>query len=994
LTSERWAQIEELFHRAAQCGPEHRTRLLDEACIHDPDLRSEVEALLSSESSAREWVQAAVQSGLKDFEFPLAGEIVSHYRIQDGLGGGGMGLVYRAEDIRLGRRVALKFLPGESAKDPAALQRFEREARSASALEHPNICPIYEFGEHEGQPFIVMQLLEGRTLRELIAAGPSEQAPLQPGRLLDLAIQIADGLDAAHRQGIIHRDIKPANIFVTSQEQAKILDFGLAKLARDAAAATVNSDNELRDDAGTQGTALETARSSTPGLFLSRTATAMGTLAYMSPEQIRGEKLDARTDLFSFGLVLYEMATGHRAFEGGIEPDLQEAILKQEPIPARQLNPKLPVKLQKIIDLALQNDREARYGTAADMRADLENVKRAIESKRSVRWLGLVSAAALATAFLFVGTIFWTVKRRPAFQKPQPEPKLQQLTNNSFENRVLNGAISPDGKYLAYADVNGMHIKRIATGDIESVPQPPLLKGKNLDWEINSTAWFPDSTGFVASARPPVAFGSASNSVGASIWYVSVRGEVPKKLRDNAVAYSISPDGSRVSFGSNPGKVGDREIWLMRPDGDQAQELYEVGEDRTISGLIWTPDGQRVLYFQSDGAADGSTDRVVSRDLSGGPVSTVLPPSKLKEMEDLSFLPDGRLIYAVKDPPISDTCNYWVTRIDPRTGQTIEQTRKLTHETGFCMNSAGATADGKRFAFVQWKPHLTSYVAQLASGATRLLQLRHFPLNDTMDGISDWTADSKTIILYANRTGRFGIYKQSLDADNAKALVTKGYGGMPLVTPDGKWILYLGSAKTPGYSPTEPLPLMRVAINGGPSERLLTARPWAFITCSRSASGMCVLAEPNDNSKQAIITVLDPLKGRGAEVVRFPLDPNHNDWWVDISPDGTRLATMKTPISPIEILSLRGRPTQQIKVKGWSNFSAYRWAADGRSMFVVSRLGGRSTLLHVDLQGNSQILWEGSTSVQTEAIPSRDGRRLAISNWTTDGNIWMMENFD
>ena len=257
-----------------------------------------------------------------------------------------------------------------------------------------------------------------------------------------------------------------------------------------------------------------------------------------------------------------------------------------------------------------------------------------------------------------------------------------------------------------------------------------------------------------------------------------------------------------------------------------------------------------MLYIQSDGSPNGSNDSVVSRDLKGGPIVTFLSPSQLKEMADLSFLPDGRLIYAVKEPPpMSDTCNYWVTRIDPRTGQTIEQSRKLTHETGFCMNSAGATADGKRFAFVQWKPHLTSYVAQLASGGTRLLQLRHFPLNDTMDVIGDWTADGKAVILADNRTGHFGIYKQSFDADTAEALVTKGYGSFPRVTPDGKWVLYFASAQSGGYSPSEPTPLMRVAINGGPSDRLLTARPWAFITCSRSASGACVLAEPNDNRR-------------------------------------------------------------------------------------------------------------------------------------------------
>jgi serine/threonine protein kinase len=258
----------------------------------------------------------------------MTGKKVSHYRVLQVLGGGGMGVVYTAEDLKLGRRVALKFLPEEIASDSKVLERFEREARAASALDHPNICTIHEFGEHEGRPFIAMSLLEGQNLRDQIAA---RDAPFATDELLHLAIQIADGLAAAHEKGIVHRDIKPANIFVTNRSEAKILDFGLAKL-------TYAGGRETFQEARSLGTTSVAAKD----LSLSLTGVAMGTAPYMSPEQVRGEKLDARSDLFSFGLVIYDMATRKRAFNGDTAAALYEAILNRTPVPARDLNPELP----------------------------------------------------------------------------------------------------------------------------------------------------------------------------------------------------------------------------------------------------------------------------------------------------------------------------------------------------------------------------------------------------------------------------------------------------------------------------------------------------------------------------------------------------------------------------------------------------------------------------------------------------------------------------
>jgi serine/threonine protein kinase len=435
MQAERWKKVEALYQAALAQPPEKRAAFLAQACPEDPQLRGEVQSLLDQQ--AESFLESSPVSAIKALS---AGAKLGNFEIVELLGRGGMGEVWRARDARLNRDVAIKVLPGGLARDPDRIARFEREARAAAALSHPNICVIHEVGEHEGQPFIAMEFLQGQTLKHRIGG-----KPLHTAELLEWAVQIAGGLEAAHQAGIVHRDIKPANIFITTLGPAKILDFGLAKVAAPSANRTSLPTEDLL---------------TSPGM-------AVGTVPYMSPEQARGEELDARTDLFSFGAVLYEMATGKQAFTGATTAIIHEAILGRTPPPASTVNARIPRELDRIIGKALEKDRDLRYQHAADMRADLKRMKRETEpgmaqQRRARPWL----FGAVAVILLAAGVFYEVWKPAGVFRTSSPpaQPTHRQIT---FVGDALYPALSPDGKSIAYVTGKERHGQRLMLQELE-----------------------------------------------------------------------------------------------------------------------------------------------------------------------------------------------------------------------------------------------------------------------------------------------------------------------------------------------------------------------------------------------------------------------------------------------------------------------------------------------------------------------------------------------
>jgi eukaryotic-like serine/threonine-protein kinase len=1060
MKPERWQQVEHLYHAVLEKEESQRSEFLAAACGTDEALRREVESLLAREGEAESFMKepalalAAKALARDEAQSPppdesglqLLGKTVSHYRVLEMLGGGGMGVVYKAEDIKLGRKVALKFLPEELRKDAKALERFEREARSASALNHANICTIYEFGEHEGQPLIAMELLEGETLRERIAGGPSpgpvprdrplpagegklfqdSVSPLPEGEglgvrgkpaegcslpideLVEVAIQIADGLEAAHHEGITHRDLKPANIFLTTRgraTQVKILDFGLAKMRASGVGVQSSGKNAPPPDPRSLTPDSLTVSAADPNL--TKSGMAIGTVAYMSPEQARGEKLDARTDVFSFGVVLYEMATGRQPFTGGSGAETLTAILRDRPVPPLQLNPQLPSKLEGIISKALEKDRDLRYQDASEMHTDLEHLKHdtsfgrtpvgaksleVLPSPAGRGWPGRhgdpgdarrwpLALAGLLTLIAASGLV-WFLTHRPPPHKPSVELTQRRLTFNSSENAVQSGAISPDGKYLAYSDGSGIHVKLLSTSE-ERLIQRPAGVPANAYWYVAS--WFPDGTQLLANAR--------ETGGHKSMWTVSLVGQSPRELREGASGFEVSPDGTYIAFCPRGTSDDFREIWVMGSQGDNPQKVLALGENELLWFVHWAPNGQRVAFIRFRRTSEGQRASMETSDLKGANRTVAVSEP---ELQDLCWLPDGRIVYSRRESVDSSDANLWQIGIDTHTGAPTGKPKRITQWAGSNLWNLSASADGKRLALrkVTWQGQI--YLGELAAGGTRTNSPRRLTNDEASDYATAWTADSKAVLFMSDRNGPQGLFKQGISEDTAEPVVAGPQAAsVPRLSADGALIIYQETLKTPAEA-FPPIRLMRIPVAGGVPQFVLETRNYVDHQCARAPASLCVIAESSQDDKQLTLTAFDPLKGRG-KVLRT-IEADRVFTGAQVSPDGSTVAISREGEAEIHIrlLALSAGSDREITVKGWPYVGGVDWSADGKGFYCGSVSSQAATLLYVDLGGNASVLWQykgvGLDST-ISGVASPDGNHLAITGELTNRNVWMVEGF-
>lgn len=950
-----------------------------------------------------------------------AGTRVAGYEIMSPLGEGGMGQVYRALDTSLGRQVAIKFLSEALARDRQALERFQREARAAASLNHPNICTIYEIGEHAGQPFIVMEFLEGQTLKQRLTPGDASGAQTASGasspkleEFLDWAIQIADALDAAHQKGITHRDIKPANILLTTRGQPKILDFGLAKLTVPALRAPEAGGNPHLQEAHPTRSH-DAAHLTSPGV-------AMGTVAYMSPEQARGEQVDTRTDLFSFGAVLYEMATQQQAFSGNTTALIFDAILNRAPIPPSRINPETPPELERILSRLLEKNRNLRYQSAAELRAELMRLRRdtssgktpgagtaesgiaeagtprpsepaaALRAQSAVqdtsdsqivatlikRHKGKVAlVGAIIAAMVIAGGYGLYRLTRPAGQPgapPAPAANMQ-ITKLTTSGRVRLAGISPDGHYVAYvqqgAGGQSLWLYQIATGSTVQIVPPSAVEyfGATFSPDAN----FIDYVGWDNAA-----------ALQSSLYQVPVLGGAPRRLISAvSSAVGFSPDGKQLAFFRYDFGQGSTSLIVADADGSDLRVIATKKSPETFvwgeggGEPSWSPDGKVIAV----GA--GSTANFLffpaTVDVSTGQVKRI-GSTKWFGVSRVAWLPDGKNVMILATPP----SNPWQSQIW-RVSYPVGEATRITHDLN---NYVGVslTSDGGTLATVSTQTTSNIWIAGKNDWDHPRQVTQGLSNEDGTDGLS-WTSHG-TLVYTSLANGNTSLWVLDPGSGAVQKLIgTAMPDSNPSVCRGTGTIVFMTGLEQGAMN------IWQVNEDGGGLKQLTNSSD-GFPSCSTDGKWVAYVSWVSGKPQVYKIS-LDNGKPVLLGNIYLATGPA-------VSPDGNRIACYIQPAAqkPIELALLPFEGAGPLKTFQLppsaltvDNQSSLAWTPDGRAIAFALLKNGVSNIVEQPLGGGTPEESTHYTSGQIFAFDISPDGQLAIARGTHSSDVLLIRNF-
>jgi len=973
MNAERWQQVNKLFEEALELPAPRRAAFLDQACAGDDVLRQQVAAMLAANAKPNLLIDRPAHEMATTFflraddEMPEQ-QMIGSYRLLRELGRGGMGRVYLAEDMRLGRQVALKLLPEIVAAAPDKIARFQREARAASALNHPNILTIYDFGQEGEQHYIASEFVEGQTLRAFVG-----DSSFTLGQTIDVVAQIAAALAAAHRAGIIHRDIKPENAMLRPDGYVKVLDFGLAKLTE-------------RNSSASFGEELKTNVTDNELAFETKSGIVLGTASYMSPEQAKGEKLDERTDIFSLGVLLYELVTGHHPFIRNSRAETLVALLQQEPPPLTHFRLDAPPELQSITARALAKDRIQRYAGISQMQADLkrlkqlldaaeisggisaqprvttnENIKHSTEATgailsepRPARYvkvlLGFVSLVLLAVAG-FLGTRWLGLGGTKA--GPFEKFVAAKLTRTG---NVRNGTISPDGKYLAIVEdePDGKHTLRVR----QLISGGNLLPLVSLATPPRGIAFSPDSN-FLYYLLP-----DSSQAGNNALYRVALLGGEPRKLLSdlNGVRNSsFSPDGRQIILLRRlPSRSGSALI-VANLDGSAQRNFATFTEQQTVWGYAWSPDGQTIVYsLRDEGQSGGNYYYLAAKAISGGSERMIVPPQQ-QWIAFLSWMPDGKGMLAnALDETTGRFQLYYFSYPDGAK-------RQITRD-GNNYTSPVLTADGRTVLLGETERPSSVWVAPFNDPG----RARQFtPGQGSYNGLV-WTRDGKLLL-----DSLLDLWLTSPDGSASRQLTTDARGNQsPVLSPDGRFIVF-STRRTGRYE------IWRMEMDGSDPVQL-SSKGGERPQCSPDGQWVIFENESEGATNRRQLWKVPLLGGASEQLFDFPASN------AAISPDGKSLACeLENPATKehgIGIVSFAdGRMLKFFKLTRGDG--GLVWAPNGQAiLFIDGQSGNRQIRLQQIAGGAPQILLSSPNEVFFAVALSPDGGQIAYTSGriTTD----------